>query len=186
MKFISRSIEKAGWVKFLVSFILLFAYSYWAFIRPGFWSRANDAAAPLPETLQGFPEGEPARAFALLGEATSDYLIFQAVDIPFALLNAVMIIAAIGLGLKTLKLAGTPLRFLLILPLILFASEIVEDALLFLMAADYIADTGAPALTQQIMTNIKGAAGMLGTVCALAAIIGAGVAWLVRLFRKPA
>ncbi len=186
MTFISRRIEEASWIRFLVSFVFLFAYSYWAFIRPGFWTRANEAAAPLPETLQGFHEGEPTRAFAMLGEATSDYLIFQAVDIPFAFLNALMITAAVALGLKTLKLAATPLRFLLLLPLILFATEIIEDALLFLMAADYIPDTGAPAKAQQVMTNIKGASGMLGSVCALAAIIGAAIASLIRLFRKPA
>ena len=186
MTFISRNIEKASWLRFLISFVLVFAYSYWAFVRPGFWTRASSAAAPLPETLQGFHDGQPARAFSRLGEATGDYLIFQAVDIPFAFLNAAMITAAIALGLKALKLGATPLRFLLILPVILFAAEIVEDALLFLMAGDYIPDQGAPAQAQQIMTNIKGASGMLGTVCALAAIIGAGIAALIRLIRKPA
>lgn len=186
MAFISRMIEKASWLRFIVSFVLLFAYSYWAFIRPGFWTRAQEAAAPLPETLQGFHDEQPALAFSKLGEATSDYLIFQAVDIPFAFLNAAMITAAIALGLKILKLAATPLRFLLLLPLILFAAEIAENALLFLMAGDYISDQGAPATAQQIMTNIKGAAAMLGMVCALAAIVSAAIASLIHLFRKPA
>lgn len=186
MTFISSSIEKASWLKFLISFLLVFAYSYWAFVRPGFWTRASDAAAPLPETLQGFHDGQPARAFSNLGEATRDYLIFQAVDIPFAFLNAAMITAAVALGLKALKLRATPLRFLLLLPLLLFFSEIVEDALLFLMAGDYITDRGAPALAQQIMTSIKGASAMLGTVCALAAIVSAAVAALIRLVRKKA
>ena len=186
MAFTSRTIDKTSWLKFLISFAVLFAYSYWAFIRPGFWTRAADAAAPLPETLQGFPEGEPARAFSMLREATSDYLIYQAVDIPFAFLNLMMLAVAIGLGVKKLKLAATPLRFLLILPLILFAADIVEDVFLVLMAGDYIPDQGAPAFAQQIVTNIKGAAGMLGTVCALAAIVSAGIADLTRLFRKSA
>ena len=105
MTFISRSIQKASWLKFFVSFILLFGYSYWAFIRPGFWTRANDAAAPLPETLQGFHEGQPALAFSNLGETTSDYLLFQAVDIPFALLNAAMITAAMRMRIRK---AGSP------------------------------------------------------------------------------
>ena len=181
---ISGQIEKAGWLRFLVSLAALIAYSYWAFIRPGFWTRANEAAAPLPETLQGFPDGQPAYAFAFLGEATSDYLIFQAVDIPFAFLNAAMITTAIALGLRKLKLTATPLRFLLVLPLILFAAELVEDALLFLMAADYITDKGVPALVQQAFTNIKVASAMLGTVCAFAALIGAIIATIVHFFQK--
>ena len=72
------------------------------------------------------------------------------------------------------------------LPLILVAAEIAENALLFLMAGDYISDQGAPATAQQIMTNIKGAAAMLGMVCALAAIVSAAIASLIHLFRKPA
>lgn len=180
---ISNQIDKASWLRFAIRFVLLFAYSWWAFVAPGFWTRASEAAGPLPETLQGFPEGQPALAFSKLGEATSDYLIFQAIDVPFAFLNAMMISSAIALGVKQLVLSATPLRFLLILPLMALAADLTEDAFLVLMVSDILPDQGVVATLQQSVTNLKGAAGMLGTVTALAALVASAIVAVYRLIR---
>lgn len=176
-------IGRATWVRAILIFILLFAYAWWAFVAPGFWSRAEAAAGPLPETLPGFPAGQPAAAFARLGEATSDYLIFQAVDIPFAILNALWIAVAIALALRRFDLARSPLRFALIIPGVVLGAEFAEDFLLFMMAADYIPDAGAPALIQQVLTNVKTVSAGAGFLAAVLSVVVVLVADIARLFR---
>lgn len=181
---IDKQIDNATWARFLIAFLLLFVYGYWVFAKPGAWTRAKEAAGPLPETLQGFPDGQPALAFSKLGEATGDYLYVQVLDIPFAILNMAMIATALALGLRRFDLRASPLKYALVVPLVLVASEFIEDPLLFLMASGRIPDSGTFATIQQVMTNIKGVSGMLGMMAALFSVAATASVDAMAFFRK--
>lgn len=182
-RFLQQQIDTAGWLKFFAAFGALLGYSYWAFALPGAWARAS-AATALPETLQGFPAGQPAAAFAALGDARGDYLLFQLIDIPFACLNAFALSAGIALALRRLSLGPAPLRFLLLLPLMLLAAEIVEDALLAMMASEILPVTPLTAGLQQAATNLKFASMMLAAPVMLIGVALAGGTQLASSFRR--
>ena len=187
MSWINNQIDSASWLRLAIWFALLFAFSNWAFMMDSPWTRALEAAqGALPETQPGIPPIEPQRSLGLLENATFDYLLWQALDIPYAIMNLMVATIAMGLGLKAAKLRTTPLRFLLALPVIYFGAELIENALVAAFASGAIAPTEPVVLLQQLATTVKFATGMPAmAIGALGVVIAAITALLSRL-RKPA
>lgn len=182
---INARIAKASWAGFLIWFVILMAFSTWAFSMDSPWTRALDAAGGiLPETKPGIPAIEPVRSLQAMGADRGDYLLWQALDIPYALMNFFVTAIAMGLGLKALRLDKSALRFLLLLPAIYVGAELVENAFVAAFAAGLLPTSEPLVLTQQLATTIKFGSGMSGLALGFAAIVAAFVAALLRLLRR--
>ena len=180
---IEKHIASASWVRLVIWFVVLFAFSNWAFTMDSPWTRALEAAqGALPEMQAGLPAIEPQRSLELLGGATSDYLLWQVLDVPYAIMNLMLVATAMGLGLKATKLKTSPLRFLLLLPMIYFFAEIIENSLVAAFAAGLVPPAEPIVLVQQFATTVKFASGMPGmAIGALSVVIAAIVAIISRL-----
>lgn len=181
-RWISERIEKANWTRFLISFAALMAYSFWLFRPTGRFMQAKASVGKLPEEMFGFPVGEPERAFSQLFGLQSDYMLFQALDIPYAILNFFAYTAIIALALKNFRLQGSPARFLMVLPAIYLVAEFLEDTLLVVLASNGGA-AGLLATLQQAMTNLKFAAGFPSAILSLIALIALAILFLTNRLR---
>ncbi|MEZ5893028.1 MAG: hypothetical protein R3C58_07785 [Parvularculaceae bacterium] len=180
-------VESASWQRVAISFALLFAYSFWAFTTNTPWTRALKAAdGALPETQPGFPPIEPQRSLDMLGGATGDYLAWQLLDIPYALLTAAFATSAIALGLKVLRLGVSQLRYLLLLPCVYLGCEAIENALVAGFAAGIIPVRESIVLVQQFTTSAKFATGIPASLLGVLFVVLALGAMLVRMGRKRA
>lgn len=177
-------IARASWRGFLVPFALLFAYSWWAFMTPGPWTAVFEASGErLPEMAPGFPPTMPAAAFDKLGDKKGAYVLFQAVDIPYAILNFVALGAAIALGLKKTGLGSGVLRFALVAPALYLGAEFIENGLLAGFASGRLPLVEPIVLAQQATTTVKLASGWFSII---AALIGVLAALAAGLFGKKA
>lgn len=190
---IAARIEKASWLRFVVWTVLYIGYSTWAFATPGPWMRTLSALgasnetlreAGLPELTFGFPVDLPGEALSRMGPAVTDYAVFQGVDIPFALLGAAFTIAAISLGLKRFRLGASPIRFVLMTPLIYLLAEFVENSLLAFMALNIVPVNGALVLVQQSATSVKFLADYFNTTALVVSIGAVLIAAIANLFRR--
>jgi|GEM_PF-1736369 len=190
---IKTRIEKASWLRLVVWTVLYIGYSTWAFATPGPWMRtlsALDASnetlreAGLPELTFGFPAGLPGEALSRMGPATTDYAIFQGVDIPFAILGVMFTVSAISLGLKRFRLGGSPIRFVLTAPLIYLLAELVENSLLALMALNIAPVNRAFVLAQQSATSVKFLADYFNTAALVISIGAVLIVAIANLFRR--
>ncbi|GJL94016.1 MAG: hypothetical protein DHS20C05_04210 [Hyphococcus sp.] len=194
INWLNNSIEKAGWLRFILWLAVNIGYSVWAFLSPGPWRNiaaatgdgaGNDLAQvpKIPEVMPGFPAGEPAASFSKMSEVIDQYILFQAIDIPYAIISMMMAIAAISIGLKRFNLSGG-VKFVLFLPIIYFASELVENALLAAMAGEYIPDDSVFVLLQQSATTTKFVTDGLTSVAMAISIITAIGAAFFSLFKR--
>ena len=186
---ISKLIEKATGPGFVIILVLLFAYSFWAFNLDSPWTRALEGAGGiLPETKPGIPAIEPVRSLDEMtaSKTISDYLLWQALDFPYAALNFFFAALGMGLGLKALKLDRSALRFLLLLPAIYVACEIVENAMLTGFATGLLPTTETIVLFQQFATTLKFASGMPAPLLGLLGAVIALAANLIGRFKKRA
>jgi len=159
-QWINSGIDKASWPSFAIWFVVLICFSFWAFNSPSPWTTALAAGnGTLPEIQTGFPPIEPQRSLDLLGDAKGDYLLWQVFDIPYAIMNLVVISIAMALGLRTTRLGRAPVKYLLALPIIYLFCEIVENSLVALFAMGKFADTEPVVMIQQLATTIKMASG---------------------------
>ncbi len=199
MNWLNNSIEKAGWVRFFLWLAVNIGYSVWAFLSPGPWRNiaaatgdgdAGDLAQvpKIPEIMPGFPSGEPGASLNKMSEIIDQYILFQAIDIPYAIISMMMAIAAISIGLKRFNLGRGPVKFVLLLPMIYFVSELVENSLLAAMAGGYIPDQGLTVLLQQSATTAKFVTDGLTSFAIAISILAAIGAAFFSLFKrkKPA
>ena len=178
---IAKLVDRATFTRLGIFLAALLAYSFWAFSGDTAWSRALVAAGgALPEMQPGFPPIEPLRTLSALGESTSDYLIWQALDVPYIILNVLVTITAIGITLKKFDLAKTPYRLLVGLPIMYAATEAIENTLLFLFAAGYLAPTEPPVLLQQTATTLKLASFMAALFVGLVGMLAIFVSFLAK------
>jgi hypothetical protein len=153
------------------------------------WTRAQAAGGgTLPEMQPGFPPIEPQRSLDALAAAngTGDYLLWQALDFPYAIGNLFVTSIAIALALKAVRLQKSPLKFLLLLPPLYVFCEIVENALVAAFAAKIVAPAEAVVLAQQAATTVKMASGFGSMFLGMGALVVATLAALVGLIRKKA
>ena len=186
---ISTRIEKASWTGFIVWTAILFAYSYWAFTLDSPWTRALEAAGGmLPETQPGIPAIEPVRSLDALAaaKANGDYILWQALDIPYTVMNFFFAAIGMALGLKALRLDNSALRFLLILPAIYVACELLEDAILAGFAARLFNPSEGIVLVQQVATTLKMTSFMPAMLLSVIGVVIALIAAIIRKIRKPA
>lgn len=186
---ISARIEKAGWRAFAIWFVVWFLYNLWAINMDSPWTRALAAGGGvLPEMKPGFSPIEPQRSLEALAaaNATGDYIFWQALDIPYAILNVMTPSIAMALALRATRLTASPMRYLLLLPPIYFLCELVEDGLVAAFAAKAVAPVEGIALIQQVATTIKLATGYGSMALALISLCIAMVAAIIALFRKRA
>ncbi len=188
MSWIDKRIESATWVKFAVWFVILFAFSAWAFNMDGPWTRALAAGGGvLPESQPGFHAAEPALSLGRLGEAKGDYLLWQVLDLPYAFFNLMALSLGMALGLKKTGFQKSPLRFLLLLPVIYVGCELVENSLVALFATGKLAMEGGAVQAQQAVTTLKFATGLPSLLLGFGGAAVAALAQLARLvFRKKA
>jgi hypothetical protein len=182
MGWIGKRIDGANWRSFIIWLIALIAFSAWAFLMDSPWARALEfAGGKLPEMQPGIPAIEPVRSLRAMGANTGDYLLWQALDVPYAILNLMVAWMGIGLGLKAIRMEKSFLRFMAILPPVYFVCELVEDALLAMFASRALSPSESFVLVQQFATTLKFASGMpaLGL-----AVLGAAVALLSPAFRR--
>jgi hypothetical protein len=185
-----KRVESATWLEFGLWFAASFAFNWWAFFTPSPWTRALAAGGgKLPESQFDFPDGEPQRSLDALAanNAIGDYLAWQAFDIPYAVLGFMVSVLAMALALKALRLAASPVRFVLLLPALYVVCEIAENSLVAAFAAGLVAP-GAPVVgVQQTATAVKGVAGFgsMGlTLLSLVVAVAAVVARVVRAVRR--
>ena len=178
---IEKRIDNASWTRLGVFLLSLLAYSFWLFRPGGRYMQAKDTARILPEELFGFKDGEPARAFSQLFGLKSDYMLFQAMDIPYAILNFFALSAIFGLALKKFRLDKTLLRYLMLLPVVYLAAEFIENTLLVILAGG---DGGPGALVpiQQAATTIKLGVGFPSSGLAFLLLLALGVSLIIHGF----
>lgn len=182
-----KTVGGATWARFAAVFAAWWSFNWFAFLRPSPWTRALDAGGgALPEAKFGFPDGEPQRSLALLAEtrATGDYLLWQALDIPYAALNVAAPALAMSLALKATRLGASQLRFALLLPVVYFGAELVENGLVAGFAANLVSPGRSLVAVQQAATSLKLFSGYGSMILALAGLAVAAAAALVSLFRK--
>lgn len=189
--FFATQITAASWLRLGVVIALLVGFSAWAFGPDSPWTAALNAAdGALPEVKIGLPAVEPQRSIDLLRAAPNgalgQYQLWQLVDLPYIALNFLVMSLGAAIGLKSLKMQHSALRFALIIPFIYVAGEIGENFFLSLFAADILPPYGDGALAQQALTTLKMSAAMVGFISALAGVsIGAVVTVLKFLkFRR--
>lgn len=184
---LKRRIESATWAEFAVWFGVYVVFNWWAFYTSSPWTRALEAGGgKLPESQFDFPQGEPQRSLDALGSATGDYLLWQALDIPYAALNLLVSSLAIALALKATRLGGSAARFILLLPPIYVAAEVVENTLVAAFAARLVEPGGIAVPVQQTATAIKAYSGFGSMALALVCLAIAALAPAAGLFRKRA
>ncbi|MFN0024824.1 MAG: hypothetical protein ACKVS5_13110 [Parvularculaceae bacterium] len=184
---INKTVERASWLHFALWFAAWWAVSWFFFYRDSAWTRSLSAGGgKLPESQAGFPPIEPQRSFDALNAAgaTPDYILWQALDIPFALISAISQISIMALALRATRQGAGPLRFLLLVPPLYVAAELVENALVAAFAAEVIAPAEGVVLVQQLATTIKLGAGWGSVGIALVALAVALIAGLVGLVKK--
>jgi len=180
-----KRIANASWLRFLVTLAALLAYAAWMSRDGGELMTALDAAGGnLPEMTPGFPEGLAVQAYTNLGDKVVQYSLFQAIDIPYAILNMMVLTAIIALALKRFRLGVSPLRFALVLPPLYLLAEFLENPLLIALANG---EPGAPAglvIFQQLATNLKWAALTPALIFGLASLAALIIAAIFRLAKR--
>jgi hypothetical protein len=188
--YLTMVVERASWRRVLLSLALLFGYSFWAFLINSAWSETLAAAGgALPEALPGFPADEPMRSFTLLREANliDAYRSFQAIDVPFAVLNAFFMWAVLALGVKRFASSTAPVRYLMLLPCVYMLAEFVEDGLLVLLAGGRLGEPAGLVLVQQAATSLKWASLAPTLIIVVVVLLGMiGAAAMRTLWRKQA
>ncbi len=180
--------RRATWPIALAAAAALFAFSM-TFLNgdASAWGKAVAAGGgKVPEMLPGLPAVEPARSMEALraNDAVGDYVLWQAIDIPYALLNLLAITAAMALFLRKAGIERGLVRSMLFLPIIYFLMELVENGMVVAFALEALPPNGAPALVQQVATTTKLSSGMGGIALAMLSLIGAAAIDLFRLFRR--
>jgi len=186
-RWISAQLEKATWRGFAIWFATWFAYNWWAFNMESPWTRALAAGgSKLPESQPGFPPIEPQRSLDALAasNAIGDYILWQALDIPYAIGNLFVTSIAIALALKALRLDKSFLRYLLLLPPIYVFGEVIENSFVAAFAAKAIAPAEPVVLLQQTATTIKMLSGFGSMFLGMAALIIAAAAAALTHFRR--
>ncbi|WP_425410955.1 hypothetical protein [Hyphococcus sp.] len=185
MGWIKARIGKANWIGLLVWIGVLVLFSFWAFTMDSPWTRALAAAGgALPEMQPGIPAIEPVRSLQAMGENTGSYLLWQILDVPYAVMNFMVISSAMGLGLKAVRLETGILRFALLLPALYVVCELIENALLAAFAAEISPLSEPLVLAQQAATTLKFASSMMGGMLAVLGLVVAAIAAGMRLVRK--
>ncbi len=179
---IEKKIETASWARSLISIATLLAYSFWIFRPSGRYQQAKQSVGTLPEEMFGFPDGEPAQAFSQLFGLQSDYILFQAIDIPYAILSFFAYTSIIALALKRFGFGATPMRFALLLPGISLVAEFIENTLLVILVRGG-GETGSVVSLQQAMTSLKWASGFPSQILALMSLLALGILFLIKFIR---
>lgn len=189
---IDTQLEKAGWLRFFIFFALVVAYSVWAFVLPGPWTQlvaatSVDGVAPvLPELMFGFPDGEPAASFQKLQDLKDQYMLFLMIDLGAVLLSLMMVTSGIALGLRRYNLQGSFLRYILLLPIVHFFAEAIENALLAAMVSDAMPPAGLIVTIQQSATSVKFIVDGVNLIALVIAIVASVGAFATKPFRKKA
>ncbi len=187
MNWIGKRIDSANWRGFIIWFIALFAFSAWAFGMDSPWTRALElAGGKLPEMQPGIPAIEPVRSLQAMGANTGDYILWQAFDIPYAVMNLVVAWMGIGLGLKALRMENSFLRFVMVLPPIYVVCELVENALVASFASGSLSPSENVVLLQQFATTLKFATAAPAMGLAMAGVLVAAAAGALKMVREKA
>lgn len=190
---IENRIEKAGWGRFFIWLVIYVAYSVWAFLLPGPFRNTLESlgltiedvqTSGLPELTFGISSEMPERIISQMGAGVHDYALFQAIDIPYALLGVGFTAAGIALGIKRFNLGNTAVRYALLVPLIYLASELVENPLLAGMALGTFPMDGVVPLIQQSATSVKTAADGFNSFALVISIGASFLALITKPFRK--
>jgi hypothetical protein len=157
--------------RLFVAAALLAGYAFWLYAQDSPWTRAFRAIGrDMPELIAGFKTAGPGAALAALGSARADYLWFQAFDLAFVLLAALVAASAVLAAVKRAPLPIVDLRLLLAAPALYALCEFVENAMLALFASGAVAPAQTAALAQQIATTGKFAAGAISAILAAGGI----------------
>ncbi|MEL7491729.1 MAG: hypothetical protein AAGJ73_13510 [Pseudomonadota bacterium] len=181
-------LNRSNWIFFVAAFAGQFFFSL-IFLNGenSAWEKAvRGAGGEAPEEQIGFPPLEPERALSSLkaNDAVDDYVLWQVIDIPFALLNVVVLSAAFGLFLLEAGLQHSVLRYLLWIPLIYLLMELIENSLVTAFALGAWAPTGLAALAQQSATTLKLVSGLGSFWLGIGCVVGAALISGIRLARR--
>jgi hypothetical protein len=186
-RWIAFCLRIATWRNLAVWFAAYFAFNWWAFFTSSPWTRALVAGGGrLPEAQFNFPADEPQRSLAALEakNATGDYLLWQAADIPYAVLGAMVSSLAMGLALKALRLSASPVKYVLLFPAFYGVCEIAENSLVAAFAAKLMEPAEPFVSAQQAATALKGLFGFGSMGLTLLSLVIAVIAGLVRYARR--
>lgn len=181
------TVANAKWSMFALWFAAWCGVSWLFFYRDSAWTRALAAGGgKLPESQPGFPPVEPQRSLDALAaaNATPDYILWQALDLPFAFVTVMLTMTAMALGLRATGMKA--LSFALFLPPLYFAAEIVENSFVAAFAGKVFAPSEGLVLVQQLATTIKMGAGWGSMVLALIALAAALLSAFIGFFRRRA
>ncbi|GJL92491.1 hypothetical protein [Hyphococcus sp.] len=185
MSWIGKRIDSASWRSFIIWFVALFAFSAWAFGMDSPWTRALElAGGKLPEMQPSIPATEPVRSLQAMGTNTGDYILWQALDIPYSVMNLMVARMGIGLGLKALRMENSFLRFAMALPPIYVVCELMENALVASFALGTLSPSENVVLLQQFATTLKFAAAAPAMGLAIAGVLVAALAGALKMVRK--
>lgn len=181
---IDARLARATWLGLGVWVIVWTLYASWAFGMGSAWAQSLVASGgTLPETLFGFERGQPETALSQLGPVRGDYLAWQGLDVLFAAINVMITSIGIALGLHATTLARTAARLLLLLPVIYFGAELLENLQLSAFTLALFDPASLMGPVQQLTTSLKHLAGNAALALAGLGILvaaGRGLGGLVR------
>lgn len=160
----------------------LIAYSIW-YTGPGPYGQYAALAPQGPMQEVGFYPGAQAveTLAALNAEARQAKYIALAFDLPYMLLNMLFFGGLMALGLKLMNRQGTRWEGLLLLPMLFFDADLLEDICLALTLANGSELTGTLA---GIFTALKFLFFMASALIALCLFIAGLVMWIRRKSAK--
>jgi len=141
--------------------VLFDCYEFVVFSLPGPWANLIEATADggnrpiIPDLLFGIHQDQPARAFAMLASSMNDYLIYNALDLPYAFFSAMSAMTILALTLKHFAWRSKWVQGILMIPALYFVAELFENALIVSMVLGWLPKQGITATVQQITTTLK-------------------------------
>jgi len=190
INWLNKKIEAASWRTYLLWMALFIGYEFVIFSMPGPWANLIEATVPgssrptIPDLMFGFHSDQPLSAFAEMSSVMDDYLMFNALDIPYAFLSMMAGISVLMLALKRFPRRGALGTSLLVFPILYFVSEVLENTLLVLMVLEFLTADGIIATVQQAFTTIKITTNGVNAALGGGALIAILVDITLKRFRK--
>jgi hypothetical protein len=137
--------------------------------------RAANEFQPLLEERFGYGHADAVRQMRVLGEWRESYCGFEILDCVNAALKSLLLAVWLAFSLLRLSKPNSPMRLLIVFPLLYLIIELIENALLYSLAASYPDLSHTLVSVANIVTRIKFLIGSITLALVVVGLIAAGV-----------
>lgn len=181
---LSALIRKSTGGVALVSLVLWLGYSIVLFQKGPYTALQDAIQQPMLEETVGYGTDEVADRLArLTPEGRQIYSRFQFFDTWGAILMAMALTFCVGFVVRRWSDPAGPLRLLLVVPLLLAGSELLENLLLLLLIGDRVPIDGPVAGIAGAVTSIKLGLAFAAVPFVVLALVGLGFRRFLHLAR---